>query len=82
MWQCRQDSKMKEGRGLTEEVDEETAVREAAGGSAEEGTAVGEVDGEAEAGGEVAGVGVGVSEVENGWALGRPACHHHEEKSE
>ena len=36
--------------GLTEEIDGETAVGQTAGGSAEEGTAIGEVDGEAESG--------------------------------
>lgn len=50
---------------LTEEVDDEASIGEATGGSAEEGTAVGGIDGVAESGDESTRVRVGVAEVED-----------------
>lgn len=49
----------------TEEVDDEAAIAEAAGGPAEEGGAVGREDGLEAGGNAAAGVGVGVPEVEH-----------------
>lgn len=63
--------KKREGRGeggrgpLTQEVDQEPSIGEPAGWSAEEGTAIGQIDRETESGNESARVGVGVAEVED-----------------
>ena len=74
----------------TEEVDDEAAVGAAAGGAAEEGLAVGRL-GEGQAGGgavhaEVAGVGHGVAEAEDGVELlpghGQEAGGHGEERDD
>ena len=68
-------------RRRTEEVDDEAAVGAAAGGAAEEGLAVGRL-GERQAGGgavhaEVAGVGHGVAEAEDGVELLAGDGHEH-----
>jgi hypothetical protein len=82
--------KIKGRRSSTEEVDDEAAVGAAAGGAAEEGLAVGRL-GERQAGGravhaEVAGVGHGVAEAEDGVELlarhGQEARGHGEERDD
>jgi hypothetical protein len=77
------------GGPLTQEVDQEASIGEPAGWSAEEGTAIGQIDRETEPGNESARVGVGVAEVEDNrrslaltenWVRKRKQGNKHEEK--